>query len=110
VTALESVSQKLWEMAAQMVEKRKEDPLQWASYTYPALTAFGDVIMAWRLLDMAAIAHPASLKKGKKNDFYRGKVLQATYFCDITLPHTLATLATCRRRGREIVEIEDNAF
>ncbi len=74
------------------------------------MTAFGDVAMAWRLLDMAVIAHPASLKKGKKNDFYRGKVLQATYFVDTTLPHTLATIETCQRQGREIVDIEDNAF
>ena len=110
VTSLEGVAQKLWEAAAEMVKRRTEDPLQWASYTYPALTAFGDVAMAWRLLDMAVIAHPASLKKGKKNDFYRGKVLQATYFVDTTLPHTLATIETCRRQGREIVDIEDNAF
>ena len=27
-----------------------DDPLQWASYTYPALTAFGEVIMVWRLI------------------------------------------------------------
>jgi alkylation response protein AidB-like acyl-CoA dehydrogenase len=110
VISLEGVAQKLWAAADEMVKRRTEDPLQWASYTYPALTAFGDVAMAWRLLDMAVIAHPASLKKGKKNDFYRGKVLQATYFVDTTLPHTLATIGTCQRQGREIVDIEDNAF
>lgn len=110
VADLEKVAEKLWDAAEEMVKRMKDDPLQWASYTYPALMAFGEVIMVWRLLDMAIIAHPASLKKGKKNDFYRGKVLQATYFTDITLPQTLATLKTCQRQGREIVEVENNAF
>jgi hypothetical protein len=59
---------------------------------------------------MAIIAHPSTRQKGKESDFYKGKVLQATYFVDMTLPHTLATIETCCRHGREIVEIPDNAF
>jgi hypothetical protein len=59
---------------------------------------------------MALIAGDAAGKKGKKYDFYRGKVYQARYFVDITLPHTLATIETCLRPGREIVEIPVNAF
>jgi hypothetical protein len=66
--------------------------------------------MTWVLLDMALIAYPYTEKKGKKNDFYRGKVLQATYYVDITLPHTLATLEICQRNSREIVVVQDNAF
>jgi Acetyl-CoA dehydrogenase C-terminal like len=45
----------------------------------PALIAFGEVAMAWRLLDLAIIAYPPSRKKGKESDFYKGKVLQATF-------------------------------
>ncbi len=107
---LQTVAIKLWEMANGMQARMKEDPLQWGSYTYPALVAFGELTVVWRLLDMAVIATPKALKKGKKNDFYRGKVLQATYFADVTLPHTIANIETCMRDGREILDIEDNAY
>ncbi|KJS33567.1 MAG: acyl-CoA dehydrogenase [Desulfatitalea sp. BRH_c12] len=108
VQALEKVVARLFEVAAVMRERMDSDPLQWASYTYPALIAFGDVIMSWRLLDMAVIAS-ANLKK-KASDFYQGKVYQATFFVDVTLPQTLSAIDTCLRPGREIVEIPEAAF
>jgi hypothetical protein len=108
VQALEKVVARLFEVAAVMRERMDSDPLQWASYTYPALIAFGDVILSWRLLDMAVIAS-ANLKK-KASDFYQGKVYQATFFVDVTLPQTLSAINTCLRSGREIVEIPESAF
>ena len=108
VRALYGVFQRLMEVADEMKQRMQSDPLQWASYTYPGLIAFGEVIMCWRLLDMAVIATEAIKKK--KTDFYVGKIYQATYFTDMTLPQTLATLETCLRPGREIVEIPDAAF
>jgi hypothetical protein len=108
VRALYGVMQRLIEVAEEMKQRMKSDPLQWASYTYPGLIAFGEVIMCWRLLDMATIASE-NLKK-KKSDFYQGKVHAATFFTDMTLPHTLATLETCLRPGREVLDIHDNAF
>ncbi len=110
IKSFQAVAAKLWELADGMQKRQKEDPLQWASYTYPALWAFGELTVVWRLLDMAVVANSKALKKGKKNDYYRGKVYQATYFTDVTLPHTLATIETCLRDGREILDIEDNAF
>ena len=110
VRALSRVTARLCETAGQLKNKISQDPSQWASYTYPALTAFGDVFMVWRLLDMAVTAYPESEKKGKKYDFYRAKTLQATFFTDVTLPHTLATLEFILRSGREILTIPDNAF
>ncbi|MBU1195361.1 MAG: acyl-CoA dehydrogenase [Proteobacteria bacterium] len=107
---LQTTAVKLWELAQNMQARMKEDPLQWASYTYPALVAFGELTVVWRLLDMAVVAMPKSVIKGKANDFYRGKVLAATYFADVTLPHTVATIETCMRNGREILDIDDNAF
>jgi hypothetical protein len=98
------------EMADEMRRHSKEDPLQWASYTYPALLCFGDLVMVWRLLDMARIAWDRAQKKGRKNEFFRGKVAQATFFADFTLPHTIQRAGICTRQGREIVEIADNAF
>ncbi len=101
--------EKLIEVAGQMREQMISDPLQWASNTYPALVAFGEVTMTWRLLDMAIIAN-RNLKKDKKKNFKIGKILQATYFADVTLPHTLATMNNALRKGREIVEIPAEAF
>ena len=96
-------------VAERMRDQMQSDPLQWASNTYPALMAFGEVIMIWRLLDMAVIASRA-IAKGRKNDYYTGKILQATYFTDITLPHTRATMENALREGREVVEISNGAF
>ncbi len=110
VSTLKAAADKLWETAEMLKQRREEDPLHWASYTYPALTAFADIAMIWSLLTMATVAWPAAEKKGKKNDFYRAKVLQATYYTDITLPHTLATLNTCFRQGREILDMPNHSF
>jgi hypothetical protein len=58
---------------------------------------------------MAVVAQKA-MDNTRETDFYQGKVLQAKYFCGVTLPLTLARLDTCLRKGREIVEIPDEAF
>lgn len=110
VRALAGVLGNVCECVEEMKQLNGSDPLQWASYTFPALMALSETIMVWRLLDMAIVAYDASLKKGKKYDFYRGKVMQATYYADITLPHILATIQSCLRPGREVVEFPDNAF
>ncbi len=110
VRALKGVVERLWDASKELLARQQSDPLLWASSTYPALLAFGDVTMVWRLLDLARIAVPFAAKKGRKNDYYRGKIMQATYFVDTTLPHTLATIETCLRTGNEVVEIPDNSF
>lgn len=109
VSDLNRVKDRLCEMAEELKNRMKSDPLQWASYTYPALLAFSETIMVWRLLDMARISGD-KMKNGGQSDFYRGKILQATYFTDITLPHVLAKIETCIRNGREITDMPDNAF
>ena len=109
VKALAAAFAKLKAVAEQMRDQMNADPLQWASNTYPALMAFGEVTVTWRLLDMAVIAAHA-IGNGKKTDFYTGKILQATYFTDVTLPHTLATMNNALREGREVVEMPKGAF
>ena len=109
VQTLHKAVKKLTEVALQMAERMKSDPLQWASYTFPALMCLGDVTVAWRLLDMATIAQQ-TVDEGRGTPFHTGKILQATYFVETTLPLTLARLDTCIRNGREIVEMPDGAF
>ncbi len=109
VRHLAKVADRLEHVAGVMQKQETADTLQWASNTYPALTAFSEATMVWRLLDMAITAQKA-IDNGKKNHFYQGKVMQATYYADITLPGTLATLDTCLRQGREIVQMPVKAF
>jgi alkylation response protein AidB-like acyl-CoA dehydrogenase len=110
IQALSGVFEKLKTVAIHMRDQMESDPLQWASNTYPALTAFGEVTVTWRLLDMAVIAARAIEKKGRQKNFYIGKIMQATYFADVTLPHTLATIDNALREGREVVEMPEAAF
>jgi hypothetical protein len=110
VRALSAVADRLFNAAVELNGLMGGDPLQWASYTYPALVAFSEVTIVWRLLDMAIIASERAQKEGETNDFYRAKVFQANYYTDITLPHSLATIETCLRQGREIIDMPDGAF
>jgi alkylation response protein AidB-like acyl-CoA dehydrogenase len=106
---LSKVVMRLGEVALEMRAKMDSDPLQWASQTYPALICFGEVTMSWRLLDMALVAQRA-MDEGKKQDFYLGKVMQASYYAGVTLPLTMARVETCLREGREILDIPVEAF
>lgn len=111
---LAAATKKVCAVSRQMAEKLKTDPLYWASNTYPALMAWGDLFISWRLLDMAVIASKTSggkkLKEKSKNNYLLGKVLTAKYFVDITLPKTLADIGTCIREGREIIDMPEKAF
>ena len=109
VKALAETFEKMIGVAEQMRDQMQSDPLQWASNTYPALMAFGEITLTWRLLDMAVIASRTN-EKGKQNNLYTGKILQATYFTDVTLPHTLATMENALREGREVVDMPQGAF
>jgi hypothetical protein len=109
VQRLSVVFKRLSEAAMEMSNTSKSDPLQWASYTHPALLCFGDVTLAWRLLDMALIAQNI-IDDGRGDAFYVGKRMQATYFIGVTLPLTMARIDTCLREGREIVEMPEGGF
>jgi alkylation response protein AidB-like acyl-CoA dehydrogenase len=109
VVRLGEVVDRLAAMVAEMNRRRQTDPLLWAASTYPALLCFGETVMAWRLLDMAIIARE-QIRRKRENDFYRGKIMQATYFADTVLPQTLARLPTCLRGGREVVDMPEAAF
>jgi len=109
IKALSDVLKKVVRVVGEMSNRAKTDLLQWASYTYPALLCFGDVTMAWRLLDMALIAKN-KMDAGKKNDFLTGKLMQAAYYVETTLPLTLGRLDTCVRNGREVESMPEEAF
>ena len=110
IKALARAMRQLHQTTERLGNIKKSDPLQWASRAYPMLRVFGEITMTWRILDMALIAFDQSNKKGRKYDFYRGKVYQATYYVDETIPRSLASMETCLREGREVVEMPEKAF
>ncbi len=111
VRVLSGAAKRICEIARKMNARQKTDTLQWASYAYPALTGLSEIFMSWRLLDMAIIADRRLNRSGDaKDDFYQGKVLQATFFSDITLHRALADMETCLRNGREIIDMPQGAF
>ena len=99
----------LSDLAGAMQKTIMSDPLQWASKTYPGLMCFAEAAMVWRLLDMAIIAQK-KIDEGDKSDFYAGKVLQARYFADVTLPLLQARSETCIRPARDVIEMPEAAF
>lgn len=109
VRSLVEAAVRLQELANTMRKTLETDPLQWASKTYPALLCFAEATMVWRLLDMAAIAQ-RKIDEGDASDFYTGKVMQAMYFADVTLPALLARLEISGRPSREVVEMPEGAF
>jgi alkylation response protein AidB-like acyl-CoA dehydrogenase len=106
---LSKMAQRLGEVAEALSNMSESDPLHWASTTYPALLCFGEVTVAWRLLDLALKAQ-GYLEKDPGNNYYLGKVMQATYWTGVTLPETMARLETCLRQGREVIDIPEEAF
>jgi alkylation response protein AidB-like acyl-CoA dehydrogenase len=109
IKRLESVFNAVFRTVLEMNKIRITDPVHWGANTYPALLCFGELIVAWRLLDMAIIADKKA-GKAPKNNFYTGKILQATWYTDDTLPQTLARITSCQQTGHEIAEMPEGAF
>jgi hypothetical protein len=57
-----------------------------------------------------AVSATRAIAKGKKSNLYTGKIMQAIYFTDVTLPHTLATMDNAMRAGREVIDMPEGAF
>ena len=106
---LARVTEGLSELVAVMQKTILSDPLQWASKTYHGLMCFAETAMVWRLLDMAIIAQN-KIDEGDKSDFYAGKVMQARYFADVTLPLLQARSEMCIRPARDVIEMPEAAF
>ena len=106
LSELKETMQKMWEFSSHMYERMQQDPLDWGSKTYPSLIAFGELIMAWRLLDMGIIAQK-QLEKKKSNKFYQGKLYQAKYYVSEALPKVKSIIDSCSRDHSSIVEIDD---
>lgn len=109
IRELRRATETLRSVAEELSDRRRTDPLRWACSTYPALLCFGEVTVAWRLLDLGLVADRA-IREGRDTPYHRGKVLQASHFAGATLPLTIGRLETCRAEKGEAVEMPEEAF
>ena len=107
---LETTLLQLQDVSLWLASKYAVSPEKAAGHAFPLLLCCGDVMLAWRLLDMAVIAYDAMPNKGKKRNFYQGKIAAATYFIRETLPQTRARLSTCLGENNELLEMDVNDF
>jgi Acetyl-CoA dehydrogenase C-terminal like len=76
------------------------------------LLAVGDLLIGWRLLVQAGIAHAALAGAPSKSDetFYRGKVTTAAFFAKNMLPRLTAQRRVIESIDDDIMRVSENAF
>jgi alkylation response protein AidB-like acyl-CoA dehydrogenase len=76
------------------------------------LLAVGDLLIGWRLLAQAGIAHAALANAPSKSDevFYRGKITTAAFFAKNMLPKLTAQRKVLESLDDEIMRISEEAF
>ncbi|HEY7052543.1 MAG TPA: acyl-CoA dehydrogenase [Mycobacterium sp.] len=75
------------------------------------LLAMGDLVIGWRLLAQADVAH-AALPSAAAGDetFYRGKIATATFFAKNMLPKLTAVRAIVETLDDDIMALPESAF
>jgi alkylation response protein AidB-like acyl-CoA dehydrogenase len=76
------------------------------------LFAVGDVVIAWLLLQQAAVALQALERDASASDadFYRGKVAAARWFTAQVLPHIRAERKVCEATSDEVMQLSETSF
>ena len=76
------------------------------------LLAVGDLLIGWRLLAQADVAHAALRASPTASDeaFYRGKIATAKFFAKNMLPHLTAVRAIIEAIDGDIMELDEAAF
>jgi alkylation response protein AidB-like acyl-CoA dehydrogenase len=76
------------------------------------LFAVGDVVVAWLLLRQATVALVALEGDASASDqeFYRGKVAAAQWFCRQVLPHISAERAVLEATDLDVMDLPETAF
>jgi alkylation response protein AidB-like acyl-CoA dehydrogenase len=78
----------------------------------PYLLAVGDLLIGWRLLEQAGIAHAALANAPSKSDeaFYQGKIVTAAFFAKNMLPKLTAQRKVIESIDGEIMRLSEDAF
>jgi alkylation response protein AidB-like acyl-CoA dehydrogenase len=76
------------------------------------LLAVGDLLIGWRLLDQALVAHAAmeADPAGADTDFYEGKIATAAFFASNMLPPLTAVRAIVETVDTDLMELPEGAF
>lgn len=74
------------------------------------LEALGQVVVAWRWLDMARVARRALDASAADHDFYAGKLAACRYFFRYELPRTVVSLELLRSLDDTTLAIGDDQF
>jgi alkylation response protein AidB-like acyl-CoA dehydrogenase len=76
------------------------------------LLAVGDLLIGWRLLAQADVAHAALHGSPSESDvaFYRGKIATAAFFAKNMLPHLTAVRGIIEAVDDDIMRLPESAF
>jgi hypothetical protein len=76
------------------------------------LLAVGDLLIGWRLLVQAGIAHAALADTPSTSDkrFYQGKIATATFFAKNMLPRLTAQRKVIESIDGDIMRVSEDAF
>jgi alkylation response protein AidB-like acyl-CoA dehydrogenase len=76
------------------------------------LLAVGDLIIGWRLLDQASVAHAALGASPDQKDkaFYEGKIATARFFAKNMLPGLTSLRGIVESVDDDVMELPENAF
>ncbi|MGW4365389.1 acyl-CoA dehydrogenase [Nocardia takedensis] len=75
------------------------------------LLAFGDLLIGWRLLARALVARAALAgDAGRDEQFYRGKIVAATFFANNVLPTLAATRTILSDPDLSLMDLPDAAY
>jgi hypothetical protein len=74
------------------------------------LLAVGDLIIGWRLLAQADVAHAALAASNTDEAFYQGKIATASFFAAHMLPKITAVRGTVEDIDDDIMQLAEAAF
>jgi len=70
----------------------------------------GDLLVGWLLVRQAEVALAALDRGDPADDFYRGKVAAARFFCATVLPRLTADAAIVENTSTDLMELPDTAL
>jgi hypothetical protein len=74
------------------------------------LLAVGDLVIGWRLLVQANVAHHALAESKGDEAFYRGKIATATFFAANMLPNLAAVRQIVENLDGDVMTLPEAAF
>jgi alkylation response protein AidB-like acyl-CoA dehydrogenase len=74
------------------------------------LYSVGDLLVAWRLLERAAVALQALSGDPNKDSFYHGKIMVASFFAKSVLPELSSAREILSSLSVDVMELDEAAF